>query len=188
MPARKYPFRGEELVSITRYDPETGYLWWTVGEHAGERADLRKNIGYPALYLGSQIIHAHRLCWRHMTGAWPEKMVDHIDGSQDNNRWVNLRAADHSVNAQNLHRALCTNRTGLLGVSIDKRRVANPFRAGIRLHGKHFALGHFPTPEQAHAAYLRAKAVLHPGCGITRDFPVEDSAAYIAAIMTRMSA
>lgn len=58
---------------------------------------------------------------------------------------------------------ICTNATGLLGVS---KADSRGFRARIFYAGKETHLGTFKTPEDAHAAYLAAKRRLHAGCTI----------------------
>ena len=40
------------------------------------------------------------------------------------------------------------------------------FKARITVKGKEILLGRFDTAEEAHAAYLEAKRVHHPGCTI----------------------
>jgi len=107
------------------------------------------------------------LAWRLMTGAWPAAMVDHINGRRDDNRWSNLRAADKSVNAQNQTRPMCTNTTGFLGVTIDRRRTTKPYKSAIVVRGRYVSLGAYETPEEAYRAYLAAKAELHPGCALS---------------------
>lgn len=70
--------------------------------------------------------------------------------------------ADKRLNGQNQRRAYKDSKTGLLGVSFDKRR--NKYVASIKFDGKQNFLGYSPTGEQAHAAYLEAKRQHHEGC------------------------
>lgn len=67
-------------------------------------------------------------------------------------QWVNLREATVVEQRQ--------NRGGVLGAYQDKRRGS--WHASIRINGKRTNLGAFPTAEAAHAAYVEAKARLHP--------------------------
>jgi hypothetical protein len=46
-----------------------------------------------------------------------------------------------------------------LGVSYHKSN--KKYRAGISVGGKHIGLGYFNNPEEAHQAYLDAKAKYH---------------------------
>jgi hypothetical protein len=94
-----------------------------------------------------------------MTGEWPAGEVDHIDGDRTNNKWSNLRDVPRLENAQNKRRANANNRTGLLGVSPDKKR----FRAVITANGKRKTVGAFSSAEEAHDAYLAEKRRLHQG-------------------------
>lgn len=59
---------------------------------------------------------------------------------------------------QNVHVAMTSSRTGLLGVI----PVRDRFWARIHVNGRSRHLGVFRTAEEAHDAYLAAKAELHP--------------------------
>lgn len=156
----------ELLVARLRYDAETGELYWTAGEEEGQRADTCFTLGYRVVNFAWRPFRAHRLAWRIVTGNWPKVFIDHINGDRADNRWSNLREADYSVNAQNQHRPMRTNSTGYLGVMFDKRRKSRPFRAAIRVKGKHISLGWYDSPREAYEAYLKAKAQVHPGCSL----------------------
>jgi hypothetical protein len=164
---RKHPSRAENAVGRVEYRPLIGEFTWITGNRAGQRADKRHSLGYRVVRVNGQEVLAHRLAWRLMTGAWPAAMVDHINGRRDDNRWANLREADKSVNAQNQTRPMRTNTTGFLGVTIDRRRTTNPYRAEIVVRGRQVSLGAYSTPEEAYRAYLAAKARLHPGCALS---------------------
>ena len=84
--------------------------------------------------------------------------VDHINGDTADNRWANLRPATRSENMQNRRVANSNSKTGLLGAKPSR----NAFRAQIKISGRCVNLGTFSSPEAAHAAYLTAKAELHP--------------------------
>lgn len=87
-------------------------------------------------------------------------MVDHIDGVRFNNQKANLRIVTHQQNQWNTH-THSKNKTGYKGVVFDRSNKVNPYRAQIRLNGKHVGLGSFATVEAAHYAYIKAKAELH---------------------------
>lgn len=153
------------LRELLTYDPETGAFTNRVkrsrkvvpGEPAG---GLR--CGYVAIRLDGRLYQAHRLAWLYMTGAWPAADVDHINGDRADNRWVNLRDVPHQANMQNQRRPRSDNKTGFLGV----HRIGDRFGAQIKGPRGWLGLGYFATPEEAHAAYLKAKRELHEGCTI----------------------
>lgn len=103
---------------------------------------------------------AHRLVWFFATGEMPPHEIDHINGDPADNRIANLRLATSAQNKQNIRNARRHNSTGYLGVSWNKDREM--YRADIALNGKRKFLGHYPSPQEAHSAYLLAKAALHP--------------------------
>lgn len=46
----------------------------------------------------------------------------------------------------------------LMGVMFEPKRLAKKYKAVIRMHGVLKHLGYFATEQEAHAAYLQAKA------------------------------
>lgn len=106
----------------------------------------------------------HRLAWLYVTGTWPSDQIDHVNGIRDDNRIFNLREATGPENNGNQRQARSDNKTGLLGVYWDKQH--KKFSAKIMFSGKHKYLGYFPTAEEAHAAYIKAKRELHSHCTI----------------------
>lgn len=161
------PLGQAELLRVLHYDPMTGLFTWLVrlsqrakvGDVAGR---FRRDTGYRSIRLDGREYYAHRLAWLYMTGEWPADEIDHINGSRSDNRWANLRAADRSLNQQNERIARSTSVTGLLGA----HRRHGTFRASIVVDGRKKELGAFGTAEEAHAAYVKAKRALHPGCTI----------------------
>lgn len=78
---------------------------------------------------------------------------DHIDLDALNNRRKNLRLATRQQNAANRGRFVnCTS--GFKGVYFDKKLYR--WRAMIKVDGIKRHIGHFDTPEEAHAAYCKA--------------------------------
>lgn len=158
------------LKERLHYDPETGVFTWL---SCPGRPDL---VGRPAgtahpkngvlIRLDGRVYRGARLAWFYVTGAWPDDLVDHRDGDPTNNRWLNLRAADWSINQQNQRRANSRNLwTPLLGVSFHRR--SGKYEANITVteggRKRKKYLGLFPTDTEAHAAYVEAKRALHPG-------------------------
>jgi hypothetical protein len=146
------------------YDPTTGIFRWRVtnnGAEAGAVAGhLEKATGRRVVIVAKNRVREHRLAWLHYYGRLPTKDIDHIDGNPANNRISNLREASMSENLQNQKRAQSTNRSGYLGVS--KNSSGGGWSAVITANGKKHRLGTYRTPEEAHAAYLKAKRELHP--------------------------
>ena len=156
-----------ELLS---YDAETGAFTWKkegdgyqrfVGGRVGRVAGCMHNKGYLQIRIG-QVYLAHRLAWLYVTGRWPEKTIDHIDGNKLNNAFGNLRDVSSQENAQNLRRPLRTNKLGCQGVS----KHGIKYRASITANGKRVHIGSFGNAEDAHTAYLAAKREMHRGCTI----------------------
>lgn len=151
-----------ELLRVLHYEQDTGWFIWMekVGKSIpGTVAGYEHSRGYRALWIAGVQYLAHRLAVFYMTGVWPAEDVDHINGDRSDNRWRNLRTASRSVNMQNQRRARSDNTTGFLGVVPNRAR----FSAQIRVNGVTKCLGTFDTPEEAHASYMAAKIVMHPG-------------------------
>jgi hypothetical protein len=155
----------ERLRELFHYDPETGVFihcravgrWGRVP--AGSRADTTFSHNYRRVRVDREAFPAHRLAWFWMTNKWPTHQIDHIDGDPTNNRWSNLREVTDGQNKQN-QKAHRKNSSGLLGVSWYG--PSKLWTARIQVEGKQRYLGRFNTPEEAHAAYLKAKRELHP--------------------------
>lgn len=156
----------EQLKDQLRYDQHTGEF--TRAKRAsnqlkGARAGAVRGDGYVVVQVNGKQYLAHRLAWLYVTGSWPGNTIDHIDRNPSNNAFSNLRGATDGQNKQNVTQARRHNKSsGLLGVTIDRRRKNNPWRAEIRVAGDITWLGAFPTKELAKKAYDEAKAKLHP--------------------------
>lgn len=156
------------LKELLHYEPDTGEFTWLVRTSRrvkiGDIAGSQNGQGYQCIRIDWKPYRAHRLACLYIDGEWPEYEIDHINGVRSDNRWINLRYATRSENSQN-KRASTSNNCGFIGVS----RFRNKWRARIMLAGREKHLGCFPTPEDAHTAYLAAKANLHPFQPIPRD-------------------
>jgi hypothetical protein len=167
----------DELRKRLSYDAEAGVLTWRPREtltrqnrswntrFAGKSAGSF-NRGYRRIYINGQDLMAHRVAWAIVNGYWPSDDLDHIDGDPSNNRLSNLREATHAENQQNRTRH-ADNTSGFMGVSWHDRD--RKWHAQIRVAGKKRYLGSFDCPEQAHAAYLAAKAQHHTFNPVPRD-------------------
>lgn len=161
----------EQLRGLLDYDPETGVFRWKdrgvvrgwkpsmVGQVAGKkstnghvRLELRYGEGRARSY------GAHRVAWAFVTGAWPAKDIDHINGVPDDNRFVNLREATHAQNMCNSKKR-AHNQWGVKGVEPYFR--TGRWQARITVGGRRMNLGVFNTMEEAAAAYRSASPVYH---------------------------
>lgn len=82
-------------------------------------------------------------------------IIDHKNRDQMDNRRCNLRVATHAQNAAN-SKSKNTNQLGIKGVKMMKDGRPRPYMAQMTAGGKHFMLGYFATPEEAHSAYCSA--------------------------------
>ena len=138
----------EELKEYLSYDPDSGLLTWI---KTGKEAGCKCPRGYKRVVFKNRCYYVHRVVWVFSNSRWPELSIDHINGNKSDNRLVNLREVSHKVNCQNRRE----HRTGhLLGT--NKR--GGRYKAQIQLNGKIVHLGTFDTAEEAHQAYLKARA------------------------------
>jgi hypothetical protein len=150
------PLTQARLHELLEYDQETGDFRWrkrkAIRIAAGQIAGgVSKPSGYWLICIDGCLYRAHQLAWLYVTGQWGRPLIDHRDGNPANNRWSNLRCATRSENSHN--RGLQRNNTsGFKGVSLHKGK----WRAQIRKDGRIRVLGAFPTPQEAHAAYVAA--------------------------------
>jgi hypothetical protein len=96
----------------------------------------------------------HRLAWLYVTGAWPERAVDHANGKANDNRFSNLRLATMSQNIANAKRPK-NNTSGFKGVTRNLP-FTKRWRAHIKVKQRAIHLGYFDSKEQAAAAYFEA--------------------------------
>lgn len=78
-------------------------------------------------------------------------IVDHINRNPLDNRKINLRIADYSVNRVN-SRMDSRNKLGYRGIYWDRRN--HKFGAKTNVNGIKIHLGLYDTPEEAYEAYL----------------------------------
>lgn len=165
----------DEARAIFNYDDATGVLTWKcnrrttkgyINARAGSQAGGKDKKGYLAMSFQPPrspkpiYYFAHRIIWLIVTGAWPTSEVDHVNGDKSDNRWQNLRHADDEINSQNRRHANRNNSTGFLGVTIDKSGL---YVSRIGHRRKLLVIGKYPTPQEAHKAYVEAKRRLHAG-------------------------
>lgn len=157
------------------YCPDSGIVTWRFDHgrggckrSAGSRAGRRSSEGYRRLVLNGQDYPEHRAVFFLMLGEWPNELlfVDHINLIKDDNRWSNLRLATRQQNSWNT-RPSAANRTGIKGVSFEKRCADRPWVARITVSGKDRLIGRFTTKDEAADAYQRIARRVH------RDFAAQ---------------
>lgn len=156
------------------YDPLTGKFTWAVVPKNGTRkigdpAGTKNPNGYVYLSVDGKHTSAHRYAWFLTHGKYPDGHIDHIDGNPSNNAISNLRDTSALVNSQNKIEPMSTNKTGYLGVYYDPKK--DRYRGEIIVNKRRHRLGWFKTAEEASAAYIGAKAVLHPESFIAMNTP-----------------
>lgn len=159
-----------KLAEVVSYDPNTGdftYVWVHHRNRTGARIGdvLRKPAAKPYLCIsvnGKQY-YAHRLAWLWMTGDWPKKQIDHINGNSNDNSWRNLRDVSPAENQRN-KKMQVTNTSGITGVSYCKRD--DYWEAKTMVNNKPIHIGSFPTKEAAVAA-RQLFIDTHPELGYT---------------------
>ena len=138
----------DEVGGYTLKNP----YWRVVKETAGKR-------GYSQIKLNRKAYYYHRVVYKVCNPEWDitdsskANEIDHICGVKPlDNRIENLRVLNNQQNQFNsLHY--------VKGYSFNK--AINKYRAQIGLNGKVKNLGYYDTPEEARAAYLKAKPLYH---------------------------
>ena len=162
MTGSKYMINKEILREYFDYNPESGAVTWIKNPKRGQKV-LGKDFGshcqgYLMGMFKRKTYKVHRLIWMWMTGSWPDKDVDHINGIRDDNRWCNLRLADDTQNQQNAKMPK-TNTSGVKGVSWhkrDKKWVVN-----LKVKGKNYCFGAFKDFELAELVATEARDKYH---------------------------
>lgn len=176
---RPLPCR-DELLRWLRYCPETGRLYRIARKKGGPGANGERILlprpsiigkltakGYLVVQvLGETNLQVSRVAWRIQTGQDPgAKEIDHINGDKSDNRWINLRIADHAENRWNAPRGSQAHSplSPYKGVTHwkDENGDTRYIRARIMVRGKRLNLGKFATDEEAYAAYCEAAKRYH---------------------------
>ena len=127
--------------------------------------------GYWYIVVDGKRYVAHRIVWALVHGVDPTYQIDHINGVRDDNRIENLRLAPKGQLDNLQNSALQSNNTsGYRGVSWHK--IVGKWQGRIVKNQKTTHLGYFDTPEEAYAAYLKAKKELHEFQPVPRDIEV----------------
>lgn len=135
------------------YNPETGFLIWRVSPHrrvdVGDVAGSINRHGYRVINFKGKMYSVARLAWLIMTGDWPSREVDHINGDRADNRFINLREATRTQQLANIG-VRSDNSLGVKGVH---QREDGKFVSSISKDGKKHHLGCFDYLSDAKNAY-----------------------------------
>lgn len=150
----------ELLHSIFEYKDD-GNLVYKVQRgskgNIGKPAGKKKKTGYVSVGVNKKYYQLHRLIFLFHKGYIP-KVIDHINGKNDDNRIENLREATVAQNAQNskLHK---TNTSGTRCLIWDKSK--NRWRVRIVSNNKIISCGMFKDKELAILAAENARIKYH---------------------------
>lgn len=138
----------EELSKSLHYDPLTGIFTrrkTSGGQVAGSVAGSINSEGYRSISVLGRSYKAARLAHLYITGKMPIE-ADHKNRIRSDDRWVNLRCANHSQNACNKH-VQKNNTSGFKGVCWHKTRKL--WVVQVSVNSKRIQIGGFPTLEMA---------------------------------------
>lgn len=149
----------EDLRKDFKYEPDTGNLYRVTKNGKTRLCASKCTQGYLRVKYKKSCYKASRIVWCIVTGVDPGWLtIDHINRQRSDNRFSNLRLADHYLQKQN-RGILTTSTTGLKGAFRNNRKCGKPFRSAIMRNGSRISLGTFDTAEEAHAAYVLAGGI-----------------------------
>ena len=155
LPEKPEELTHQYLKECIDYNPETGSWKWKIGHGGVMYGDIACRVSKD--FLLTRILRknytTNRLIWFYMTGEFPDKndLVITKNNIMTDLRWDNL-AIGSQHEAQQKKKVI--SKTGFKGVSFHKS--SKTYRSTIKVSGKKIELGYFPTPEEAHEAYMKA--------------------------------
>jgi len=165
----------EKLRKVLIYSPSTGHLTWdedlgsaiTTARYAGKLVNNVSGSGYVRVSVGRVRMLAHRVCYAIYYGAWPDGVIDHINGNRTDNRIENLRVIKRSENQKNMKLSVA-NTSGQCGVHWNKRK--RKWMAAITVNYENVHLGYFEDIESAKIARRVAESEhgFHENHGVAR--------------------
>ena len=157
-----------ELNNI-RVKYEDGALWRWIDRRGGRTLknpywrvikQTPNKWGYSKIGLDGKMYMYHRVVYKICNPEWDigdsskENEIDHICGARPkDNRIENLRILNHQQNS-------CNNLHFAKGYYYHK--PSNKYQVRIQINNKKINLGYYDTPDEARAAYLKAKPLYHP--------------------------
>jgi|SRR5579859_3771226 len=155
----------DTLHEFFTYDPNTGEIRNKSNRSNRSRAvELSGDFGdrgYQRVGINGKNFYGHRIAWCMMTGEWPDKFIDHIDGVKSNNKWSNLRLATKSQNGANIGKYSRNNGGTSKYKGVFRSKGKRLWVASITKNGKITRIGCFHTEEEAHAAYVQKAQEVH---------------------------
>lgn len=149
----------KELKKQFDYNENTGVFvrkitsgWKKKGTIAGT---LRRD-GYMEMRFNGKKHLAHRLVWLYVYGILPKEQIDHINHDRADNRLINLRDSNDSINMLN-KTLYFNNNSGVCGVNWHKSN--NKWNAQIQIDCKKINLGYFVEFSEAVNARKNAEVL-----------------------------
>lgn len=171
----------KQLADLLEVNAEAGTLTWKVRpvsmfpdegdaktwntRYAGKEAFTSRTAeGRAHGTILRQSFYRSRVIWALVTGKWPTKFIDHIDGNVESDAISNLREVNASGNARNQKRN-SANRSGRTGVFWNTQK--QKWHSTIKVHRKNLYLGMFDDFDQACKARSDAEKLhgFHPNHG-----------------------
>lgn len=148
----------DRLMEVLHYEPETGIFTRLkkTGDKGvvGQKVGGLKQHGYISIQVDGFRMYAHQLAFLYMTGSIPPE-IDHRNGNRSDNCWKNLRVATRTQNNGNQKKYKGKWPKGVVKMK-TKKPFYKAFRARIYNGNRAVSLGVYSTPEEAHAAYMKA--------------------------------
>lgn len=104
------------------------------------------SLSYYVKFVGKPYTYLHRF----IMDTSDDKVVDHINGNQLDNRKSNLRNVDNNINMKNRHGSQSNSKTNVRGVSYEKQR--NKWIVRIRANKETIFFGRFNDFDSAKQA------------------------------------
>ena len=156
-----------DVLLLLTYERATGRFRWKSrpwerpcwnSRFEGKLAGSIDAYGYRNIGIFGSDYKAHHIVWLVETGKFPHSVIDHINGTADDNRFVNLREATQAQNCANSKR----HKDGLSGLKgVSWHAQSGKWLAQIMVRGQRYYLGSFARKHDAHAAYVRAAIKFH---------------------------